>query len=365
MNSSYLDLLVVSLGTAFGEEKSLAELRQLAKNFLQYQESFYKVHAALEKRWPTYRVKNEAVVRDLHDRGEGMVLCTITMGPHWYSLLHMAPMGIDATAIAGSDFWNSFGPILHRWSHHHGIDLQLLSSSEPRALLQGLRSLAAGRAFLAVLDTNTGVGGVTGGERNNAQFEFLGMPVRMRTGVAWLAQRTQLPIVPAVTYVSDSGETVVEYEEAIPAPPRSDHEGRSALIRDVYARFEPWILRYPAQWAGWQLPLSYWPPAAQPTASREVFETTKKKIRELVEVPGTKQLYADPVRAAAMDYDGLWVILDGRKHRLLEVDRHTASILDLARKQVRIKDLRRQYKNTERLTEDLARMLLSDLVQIR
>src|SRR5262249_18517557 len=115
--------------------------------------------------------------------------------------------------------------------------LELMPLHGSRSLLRALRALREGAVVVIFVDGGAGVRGPPARAGSQIEVTFCRMPVRMRTGAAYLAQRAQAPLLLAAAHRDGWGRRVIEYSDLVPPPARDDPEGAENLLRSVL----PWF----------------------------------------------------------------------------------------------------------------------------
>ncbi|NJM95344.1 MAG: hypothetical protein HC792_03135 [Acaryochloridaceae cyanobacterium CSU_5_19] len=229
-----------------------------------------------------------------------------------------------------------------------------------------MRELQRGGLALFYIDGNTGTAGLKGGEKHGATFQLLAMPVRMRTGIAFLAHKAQVPIVVAVTYYNPAGEAMVEFLEQIPPPADSSDAARVDCTTTIYSHFEAYLQRYPAQWEGWFYPHRFLENIEHsPMAMAIDLQQVQDHIVQCLENNENRLLQANSLQVCVLPSPQGTVIFDGKARRMLQVNPLAGQTVQAALQGVGLAQLRQQLGTSPAaLAHELSRLILSGLITI-
>ena len=314
-----------------------------------------------------HRLIHDAALDDLRASGRGAILASFHLGPYLYVARPLVERGFHVVAIVDDD---ALGRARERWEHEAARmpgRLELMPLFSPRTLLRAVRALREGAIVAVFLDGGAGVAGPGPDSGRQIEVQFCSMPIRVRTGAAYLAQRAQVPILPAIAFRDSWGRRIVEYADLVAPPSRDDPEGAESLLRAILPWFERRVLSHPEQWNGWLLPMLMWArTGAAPSANRESVEQTLARVRVLLaDRSATARLIADPVRVGAIERGEDRVLVDGARRLVLVTSRLGIRVMDAAQRRTRLADLpRRIPAERAELALEVTRLVLSGLASI-
>jgi hypothetical protein len=158
------------------------------------------------------------------------------------------------------------------------------------------------------------------------------------------------------------------------APPADDEpETVASYLADRYAWFEPWVERYPEQWAGNLLRLDHWREAgASPRTTAAAWQAERSAWGRRLERPGRARLAMDTARVGWIESNGERLIVDGPGGRVLKGAPLTVELLEAASRGTPIARLTRSGHAAaaadsppEVLIDELSRLTLAGLVTVR
>ncbi len=203
-------------------------------------------------RWLT--LEGEHHLRQGLAQGRGVILLGAHFGlPGYLQLRLMQHLGYQVTAVLGEDhrpqeswlYRRLVHPLRHRARpHFHMLDPNGLPQREMVDCLRHNRILLIpGDA----LDQDLW--------RLPAPYvlpaPLLGRTVPLKTGPFRLARWLKSPLVPFFI-IPQAGRFTMVIEPPLPLSPAQGHGGLQADLATFTARFEPYLLRYPALWAHWR-----------------------------------------------------------------------------------------------------------------
>lgn len=357
----------LSLASAFGDTLSTGEIRRLARrcalsNFLRQMD-----HRDFARGARAHREIHGSVLDALAAGGQGAILAAVHLGPYLYVARPLLERGLHVVAIVDDEALETQQVLWEKEAAKIPGRLELMPLHGARSLLRALRALREGAVVVIFVDGGAGVAGPAARAGSQIEVTFCSMPVRMRTGATYLAQRAQVPLFLAAAHRDGWGRRVVEYSDPVPPPRRDDPEGAENLLRSVLPWFERRILAHPDQWVGWLLPVLTWASTgAAPRATRETLEHTRARVRELLDDPRARaRLNADPVRVGAVESREDRVLVDGPRRLVLVATPLGVRILDAAQRRTRLADLpRRVSPDRAALEFEVTRMVLAGLATI-
>lgn len=130
-------------------------------------------------------------------------------------------------------------------------DVQLFDAESFAGLGEAIRFLARGGLLVIYIDGNSGFGGMSARHKSMVSMPFLSGRIMARLGVAQLASRLGMPIVPLYVENLDDGRRLLHCLPALPPPAQGQREAQIATTRQLYAILEACVRRKPASWEGW------------------------------------------------------------------------------------------------------------------
>lgn len=114
--------------------------------------------------------------------------------------------------------------------------------------------LHSGRSLVAYLDGNTGYGGIYSQAKDVfLRFDFMGMPMKNRKGIALLSYFTKVPVVPSISYfVNKNDAPLLEFHP--PVSPGAFANKEDYVLNTtlhLYGILETKLRQYPSQWEPW------------------------------------------------------------------------------------------------------------------
>lgn len=223
-------IALTNLEIAFGQSKSTAEKRPIAlASFQNFARSFLGLFwtkrlrgAAMEK---LIEVDAESLrlVREIHNRGRGIIFVALHYGDWELLGLATAKLGYPVTVVAEQT----------RNPHLERIFNRLRSQTGNRTILQRFavtklfKELKRGGSVALLIDLNAPQG------RGGIWLEFFGLPVFNNYAVAALALRTSAAILPGIAHPLPDGRIRIVYGPEIPVETTGDH---AADLRTISQR---------------------------------------------------------------------------------------------------------------------------------
>ncbi|MBA5606559.1 hypothetical protein H3H36_14475 [Duganella sp. FT3S] len=130
-------------------------------------------------------------------------------------------------------------------------DVRLFDAESFEGLGDALRFLGKGGLLVIYIDGNSGFGGMAARHKSMARIPFLGGQIMARLGVAQLASRLAMPIVPLYVENLDNGCRRLHCLPELAPPAQGSRAAQIETTRQLYAILEQRIRRQPASWEGW------------------------------------------------------------------------------------------------------------------
>jgi len=370
---SYEDIfnyLMVSYGSVFSDSMTEEEIAELADRFIKVHWVVLRDHQSLGE-GVRAKVVNAEIMTQLRSEGSGVVVAAFHLGPYRYVPLELSHLGFDIKCPIRESIAKQQNDIFQRLT---GIaretttgTFEILIAENLRTMVQALRELERGALLLYYIDGNTGVGGSGGGQKHGAHLQLLTMPVRMRTGVAYLAHKAQVPVVIAASYYNESAEKCVEFIGPIAPPADKSDEARIECTTQIYNHFERFLQKYPEQWEGWMYPYRFWADLKRPpTVTRERLETTLEQIGvRLDNEKADTWCKANPLKVGIIKESNHYYIFDGAERRVLGANAIASDILKRAFGGVSLQDLAKTVDcDRGALVLEISKLVLAGLLTL-
>jgi lauroyl/myristoyl acyltransferase len=289
-----LDLAHVNLLSVFGGEWAPERVRATAtectraglwgswehKAFLTVQRDLFS--AAGPDEWPglctrANRLRGwEAAPAAL--REGPAILCSFHFGAFRFLASDLVMAGRNVTQPMGGPPYTMMASLLDGYRGPLADRFRIVSvDDDARGLFEMARALRKGEVVVVFVDGNRGIGGCWN-EAGRIGLDFLGRPVRVKSGVARLAATLGVPLVPVLVPRGEDGVGTVRFEPTIdPGRRLTGDEEREFVARamgEMYASFEREVRARPEQWEGssfmhqWRVPDSA--EAAEPAPLAEL-----------------------------------------------------------------------------------------------
>lgn len=323
------DPLTVTLRASLGDQLGPKELRRLALRCLLVRGMIELDHEDMLRGARVERVENAEPLRHLREAKRGVIVCSIHYGPFFYVPLELVRMGFDTHVFMIQDLVRDYAPLWAEVIRDADGTLDCLAAESTRNVLRAVRGLRAGHACVVNMDGNVGAEGLSVGTRHRAEFEFLGVPMRMRVGPAFLSSRAGVPVVLALTRRKWRGPRQLVFSDPLEPPRDGSEEAQTQFMREIYAWFESRVREEPQHWHGWFWPYRLWPDTGElpPVPKREWEAALTETTALLARGGGARKLRADKTAIGLIQKDGRYVVYEGGKRRFLESDVITHDLL--------------------------------------
>lgn len=186
------------------------------------------------------------------------IYCTYHLGSYRLLTSALFRQGVDCVLLVGSNMNRNSGQGLIEWSERlrqkHGLTntFRIVEAGSPSAGLTILRELKAGRSLIVYVDGSHETAPEPGEENQFLSVRFGHRHVLTRKGVGYLSHATGVPIIPVVSYRQPDMINVLHYLNPIRPIAHSDREMYcQEAMQQLYDAFWPYLVKYPAQWEGW------------------------------------------------------------------------------------------------------------------
>ncbi len=202
-------------------------------------EFFRLKNAIKESNWRSFiNVRGRQQLEEAIAEPRGTIVAGLHMANWEFIGQSLAWMGYPITSIARRRHHSSaIDRELMDWRTRWGQDV-VYTDESTRTHLSVLKN---GELLGIVADQYSGEDGIFA--------DFFGAPTAHYPGVAVLANRLDVPVVPVHCHRERDGTYTVAFDEFIQPVARNDREtANRILIRRLFNRFEQYIRRYPRQW---------------------------------------------------------------------------------------------------------------------
>jgi hypothetical protein len=174
------------------------------------------------------------------------------LGPYALLLEPYLAAGIPLRVLVTEEARRRNEPLVGQMSDHlrHPVRVAWLELGDRRTLRRMLRALREGAPVLAFLDGNLGADGFAGTREHGLDFELPGRTIRVRTGLARLALRTETSVHPVCVHWDDTRRPVWKRAESV-RPRRGD--AAADLTRRLFGWCFDEIVARPEQWTFWAM----------------------------------------------------------------------------------------------------------------
>lgn len=179
-------------------------------------------------------------------RTNSAILCTLHMGLHREIVKLLARYKISFSILLSGAAYQEYKSQIEQWSYKVKNSIQLLNADSPSVIFQMLRRLNSGECILFYLDGQSGLAKT----EEMSKIEFLNQEIRVRNGIAFLAQKAKVPVLPVLSYMQNGNEVLFRFFDII-YPERRFFSEPVDIIQHIYNNFSELILKFPEQWEGW------------------------------------------------------------------------------------------------------------------
>jgi lauroyl/myristoyl acyltransferase len=130
-------------------------------------------------------------------------------------------------------------------------DVNLFDAESIEGLTKAISFLRQGGILVVYIDGNSGFGGMSARHKSMVRIPFLGGHIMARLGIAQLASRLNMPIVPVYIKNLDNGHRLLRCLSELPPPPHGQREAHIDATRQLYSILEQHVRHHPESWEGW------------------------------------------------------------------------------------------------------------------
>ncbi|CAA9347782.1 MAG: Signal transduction histidine kinase CheA [uncultured Gemmatimonadetes bacterium] len=226
------------------------------------------------------------------------ILCSFHYGAFRFLASDLVMAGRHVTQPMGGPPYTMMASLLDGYRGPLADRFRIVSvDDDATGLFQMARALRKGEVVVVFVDGNRGIGGCWN-EAGRVPLDFLGCPVRVKSGVARLAATLGVPLVPVLVPRGEDGTGTVHFEPVIDPGRRlagdEEKEFVARAMAGMYAAFEREVRARPEQWEGssfmhqWRVPANAGAEASTPPS----------ELDRCLEAGG--RLRTDPTRVVAL-----------------------------------------------------------------
>ena len=312
---------------------------------------------------------NAELVSDLKSQNKGIVVAGFHLGPYQYIPVELGHLGYDILCVVRNYMLEkenrTFEANRYAYKKTSDIRFRTLAAENPRTLLLGIKEIQKGASMLFFMDGNTGIIPSKGVRKHDAEFTFMGIPVKMRTGVPYVAQKAGVPIIPAVSYYNARDEICVEFLGPV-SPPDASKSIESCTI-EIYRIFENYLKKYPEQWEAWFYLFRFWSDVKRPpTVAREDFIRFQNRLNHLFDTAGSRvSLKANRLMVGLVGKGNDRYIFDGHALRILKGNPLAFEILSSSFEMISLAQLVKKIRAPKNdLVKEIAKLYFSRLLEV-
>lgn len=145
-------------------------------------------------------------------------------------------------------------------SNNKGYDICIINVEENNSIISLIKKIKQGYSVLFYMDGNTGVGGF---ERRDDKLEiikFMGKNIITRKGIAFLAYKLNLPIIPIYSF-RENAKNHIFLDTPIVRNKESNNNSQTFFVhmctQIIWNSFENFLKKYKNQWEGWLYVFSF------------------------------------------------------------------------------------------------------------
>ena len=180
------------------------------------------------------------------------LVCSLHLGPYQLLAEPFLAAGLEPGILLNRSAMETFRPsteaMVRRLGYQKGVEW--VAVDDGPFLKKALRLLREGRPLLVYLDGNTGARGMNGTLSRGLRYRLPGRDIRVRTGLARLAARLEVPVHRVALMWNDDAVVTWEREPTLRWTRRDDPY---VAARTLYDWCFTQIMRRPEQWQYWAM----------------------------------------------------------------------------------------------------------------
>ena len=213
-----------------------------------------KTHQAIAENDLYYKNSyNNKNITEIPDENQPKIFCSFHLGSYTILPILLAKYKI-ALIVNKKTLFTKGSKFIEVAKTNNIKEFDIIDAEESSSLINIIKKVKQGFSLFFYLDGNTGVGGFDRNDDKLEKIDFLGKKLLSRKGVAFLAYKLNLTIVPLYTYRENNQNFIIN-DSSI-----STKNLQHTSIEDfcfkctqlLWSKFEKILLKYPHQWEGWQ-----------------------------------------------------------------------------------------------------------------
>lgn len=187
-------------------------------------------------------------------RRQPAIFCTFHNGSYRLINFLLKRERIPYALLAGGKILSQeksrFEKNFSRYKVKDSFPLSFIDAEHPAAAIAMLRALRQGKSLLVYLDGNTGTGAASADNAHLCNIAFLAQRLLVRSGVAFLADRCAVPLVPVINYRTDLRHNTLRFFAPVTVP-GVGQEAAALAMQQLYDHLTPLLISDPSQWEAW------------------------------------------------------------------------------------------------------------------
>lgn len=193
-------------------------------------------------------------------RTQPFIFCNYHLGSYRALLGFLVKEGVDFALLLDDRTYTEQGEKINESIRSlmeaagRSITFSMFNVEDASSMMRIGQWLHSGRSLVAYLDGNTGMGGIYSQAKDVfLRFDFMGMPMKNRKGIALLSYFTKVPVIPSISYfVNKQDAPLLEFYPAV-SPGAFTNKDVYILntTLHLYGILEEKLRQYPSQWEPW------------------------------------------------------------------------------------------------------------------
>lgn len=193
------------------------------------------------------RRENEDALRDALEHGPGAIVAGFRVGAYVGLPWALGRIGVPVLMIVGdSEFARMARELGDTFAPKSSQSLTFIRAKDPLVLARSQAVLNDGGIVSTLIDLSPIE------YEKTTEVDLLGKKLNVAYGLPYLAAVTGRQIVPAALTRAKGPRFTMRYGQPL-SPPARDSASVRAATQELYAALEAMVLRFPDQWAGWQI----------------------------------------------------------------------------------------------------------------
>lgn len=198
---------------------------------------------------PYFKGWNVEKINQLKNEYGGVLISLFHYGAHRHVLMDLACLGVEISApIARKAYWKQY-ELRERGPSNFGQCMELLEVEGDNVGKELFLSLRAGRIGLIYVDGNMGPE-TNQKQENELLVDFFDKTIKVKAGIARLAQAFNYPILPLFIVGSDENARIEFDSPILPRDKKSQSKETWQLqtMQSLYTKLEKRVAEDPSQW---------------------------------------------------------------------------------------------------------------------